>query len=181
MIVKPTLIEGCFIIQPQLFKDERGYFYESFNKAKFQKLTHQSVNFIQDNESKSSKGVLRGLHFQKAAFAQAKLVRVISGSIQDVVVDVRPKSKTFGQYFSIELSGENKTQLFIPRGLAHGFLALEDNTVFSYKCDNYYNKEAEGGILYNDKDLNIDWKNIEETYKLSQKDLNLPNLKELVL
>ena len=181
MIVKPTLIEGCFIIQPQLFKDKRGFFYESFNQAKFEKLTHQPVNFIQDNESSSSKGVLRGLHFQKGEFAQAKLVRVVKGAVQDVVVDVRPSSKTYGQYFSIELSEENKTQLFIPRGLAHGFLVLENDTIFNYKCDNYYNKEAESGIIYNDTSLAIDWNASEKDLIISEKDLLLPQFKEVEL
>ena len=179
MIVNPTIIEGCFIIQPQIFKDERGYFYESFNQAKFEELTHLSVNFIQDNESSSSKGVLRGLHFQKGEFAQAKLVRVVKGAVQDVVVDVRPSSKTYGQHFSIELSEENKTQLFIPRGLAHGFLVLENDTIFNYKCDNYYNKEAESGIIYNDASLAIDWNASEKDLIISEKDLLLPQFKEV--
>jgi dTDP-4-dehydrorhamnose 3,5-epimerase len=179
MIVNPTIIEGCFIIQPQLFKDERGYFYESFNQAKFEELTHLSVNFIQDNESSSSKGVLRGLHFQKGEFAQAKLVRVVKGAVQDVVVDVRPSSKTYGQHFSIELSEENKTQLFIPRGLAHGFLVLENDTIFNYKCDNYYNKEAESGIIYNDTSLAIDWNASGKDLIISEKDLLLPQFKEV--
>ena len=181
MKVKQTPIEGCFILQPQLFKDERGHFYESFNLSSFEKTIGQCVNFVQDNESLSSKGVLRGLHFQKGEFAQAKLVRVVKGSVQDVVVDMRPNSKTYGQYFSIELSEENRSQLFIPRGLAHGFLVLENETIFCYKCDNFYNKEAESGILYNDTSLAINWNTLEKDFIISKKDLMLPKFKEVEL
>ncbi|WP_375235282.1 dTDP-4-dehydrorhamnose 3,5-epimerase [Winogradskyella sp.] len=181
MQIRPTPLEGCFIIQPKIFEDERGYFYESFNKQQFENLTGQRINFVQDNESLSSKGVLRGLHFQKGEFAQAKLVRVVKGAVQDVVVDVRPGSKTYGQFFSIELSEENKTQLFIPRGLAHGFLALEDTTVFSYKCDNFYNKEAELGIIFNDKDLKITWNSLDNDFIVSEKDLKLPKFRTIDL
>jgi len=181
MQIRPTPLEGCFIIQPKIFEDERGSFYESFNKQQFENLTGQRINFVQDNESLSSKGVLRGLHFQKGEFAQAKLVRVVKGAVQDVVVDVRPGSKTYGQFFSIELSEENKTQLFIPRGLAHGFLALEDTTVFSYKCDNFYNKEAELGIIFNDKDLKITWNSLDNDFIVSEKDLKLPKFRTIDL
>lgn len=181
MQIKQIPIEGCYVLQPKIFRDERGYFYESFNQKEFEKLTNQSLNFVQDNESSSSRGVLRGLHFQKGEFAQAKLVRVVKGAIQDVVVDVRPSSKTYGQHFSIELSEENKTQLFIPRGLAHGFLVLENNTIFNYKCDNYYNKEAESGIIYNDTSLAIDWNASEKDLIISEKDLLLPQFKEVEL
>ena len=181
MQIRPTPLEGCFIIQPKIFEDERGCFYESFNKQQFENLTGQRINFVQDNESLSSKGVLRGLHFQKGKFAQAKLVRVVKGSVQDVVVDIRPSSKTYGQYFSIELSEENRTQLFIPRGLAHGFLALENDTIFCYKCDNFYNKEAESGILYNDTTLAISWNTLEKDIVISKKDLKLPKFKEVEL
>ena len=181
MQIRPTPLEGCFIIQPKIFEDERGCFYESFNKQQFENLTGQRINFVQDNESLSSKGVLRGLHFQKGEFAQAKLVRVVKGAVQDVVVDVRPGSKTYGQFFSIELSEENKTQLFIPRGLAHGFLALEDTTVFSYKCDNFYNKEAELGIVFNDKDLKITWNSLDNDFIVSEKDLKLPKFRTIDL
>jgi len=181
MQIRPTPLEGCFIIQPKIFEDERGCFYESFNKQQFENLTGQRINFVQDNESLSSKGVLRGLHFQKGEFAQAKLVRVVKGAVQDVVVDVRPGSKTYGQFFSIELSEENKTQLFIPRGLAHGFLALEDTTVFSYKCDNFYNKEAELGIIFNDKDLKITWNSLDNDFIVSEKDLKLPKFRTIDL
>ncbi|MBT8245444.1 MAG: dTDP-4-dehydrorhamnose 3,5-epimerase [Winogradskyella sp.] len=181
MIVNPTLIEDCFIIQPKIFEDERGYFYESFNQNEFSQRTGIQNNFVQDNVSKSAKGVLRGLHFQEGENAQAKLVRVIKGRVQDVVVDLRPNSRTFGNHFSIELSEENKRQLFIPRGFAHGFLVLENDTIFSYKCDNYYNKKSERGIIYNDSKLDIKWKQINKDYKLSEKDLNLPKFKDLVL
>jgi dTDP-4-dehydrorhamnose 3,5-epimerase len=181
MQIRPTPLEGCFIIQPKIFEDERGCFYESFNKQQFENLTGQRINFVQDNESLSSKGVLRGLHFQKGEFAQAKLVRVVKGAVQDVVVDVRPGSKTYGQFFSIELSEENKTQLFIPRGLAHGFLALEDTTVFSYKCDNFYNKEAELGIVFNDKDLKITWNSLDNDFIVSEKDQKLPKFRTIDL
>jgi len=181
MQIRPTPLEGCFIIQPKIFEDERGCFYESFNKQQFENLTGQRINFVQDNESLSSKGVLRGLHFQKGEFAQAKLVRVVKGAVQDVVVDVRPGSKTYGQFFSIELSEENKTQLFIPRGLAHGFLALEDTTVFSYKCDNFYNKEAELGIIFNDKDLKITWNSLDNDFIVSEKDQKLPKFRTIDL
>ena len=181
MQIKHSPIEGCFFIQPKIFEDERGCFYESFNKKQFERLTGQCVNFVQDNQSISSKGVLRGLHFQKGEFAQAKLVRVTKGAVQDVVVDLRPNSKTFGNHFSIELTEENKSQLFISRGMAHGFLVLENDTVFSYKCDNFYNKEAESGIIYNDKSLAINWNQLETDLIISEKDLKLPKFKEVGL
>ena len=177
MSIKETGLLGCFVIQPEIFNDTRGYFYETFNQKRFNSKLGLNIHFVQDNESLSSKGVLRGLHYQKGEYAQAKLVRVIKGSILDVVVDIREGSKTFGQHFSIELSEENKTQLFIPRGFAHGFLVLEDNTIFSYKCDNYYNKASEAGIIYNDPDLNIDWKLKKKKLILSEKDTILPHLK----
>lgn len=181
MIVKETKLKGCFILEPKIFKDNRGYFFETFNQNTFKTLTGQNINFIQDNESFSSKGVLRGLHYQMGNYAQAKLVRVIKGSVLDVVVDIRKDSITFGQHFSIELSEENKTQLFIPRGFAHGFIVLSDTAIFSYKCDNLYNKEAEGGIMYNDKDLNIDWILNEDEFLVSEKDLQLPAFKNIDL
>ena len=179
MTVKETHLSGCFVIEPQVFGDDRGYFFESFNQKTFEEKTGLEINFVQDNQSMSQRGVLRGLHFQKGAFAQAKLVRVIKGKVLDVVVDVRPESATYGQSFSIVLSEENQKQLFVPRGFAHGFSVLEDNTIFSYKCDNYYNKESEGGIIYNDKDLNIDWKLSEAEVQLSEKDKLLPEFKSL--
>jgi len=181
MIVKETNLEGCFIIKPKVIQDKRGYFLESFNQAVFKEGLKRDINFVQDNESYSSKGVLRGLHYQKGDYAQAKLVRVIKGKILDVVVDLRADSPTFSKHMSIELSEDNKTQLFIPRGFAHGFLVLSDTAIFSYKCDNFYNKASEGGIIYNDKDLNIDWKLDEKEFIVSEKDLELPTLKEVVL
>ncbi|HNQ26333.1 MAG TPA: dTDP-4-dehydrorhamnose 3,5-epimerase [Aquaticitalea sp.] len=181
MIAKETNLQGCFILEPQVFEDARGYFLESFNQKKFCELIGDQVNFVQDNESLSSKGVLRGLHFQKGQYAQAKLVRVIKGAVMDVVVDVRPDSTTFGQTLSIELSEHNKKQLFIPRGFAHGFIVLTDQAIFSYKCDNYYNKASEGGIIYNDKNLNIDWKLSPETFIISEKDKILPNFDSIEL
>ena len=179
MEIEKTNIEGCFVLKPDVFNDQRGYFFESFNKELFEKNTGISVNFIQDNESKSSRGVLRGLHFQEGEHAQAKLVRVIKGSVLDVCVDIRKTSKTFGQYFSIILDGKKKKQLFIPKGLAHGFLVLEDDTIFSYKCDNYYNKPSEAGIVYNDKALNINWGMPDNELILSEKDKKLPTFENL--
>ncbi|WP_435260860.1 dTDP-4-dehydrorhamnose 3,5-epimerase [Tenacibaculum sp. nBUS_03] len=175
MNVTKTPLKGCFLIEPILFEDGRGYFFESFNKEKFNKETGLDVNFIQDNESFSNKGIVRGLHFQKGEFAQAKLVRVVAGKVLDVVVDLRINSETYGKHFSVILSGENKKQLFIPRGFAHGYSVLENNTLFTYKCDNYYNKESEGGIIYNDATLNIDWNLLDTEVKLSEKDMQLPN------
>jgi dTDP-4-dehydrorhamnose 3,5-epimerase len=181
MIVKETKIRGCFLIQPKVFNDKRGYFIESFNQKTFNKMTGLTTNFIQDNESMSSKGVLRGLHFQVGEHSQAKLLRVIKGKVLDVVVDLRPSSETFKKTFSIELSEENKTQLFIPRGFAHGFIVLEDETIFSYKCDNYYNRESEAGIIYNDPQLNIDWRLNKNEFILSLKDTQLPLLENTLL
>lgn len=174
MTVTETHLQGCFIIEPKVFEDQRGYFFESFNQNRFNELTGTQVNFVQDNESASTKGVLRGLHYQTGDFAQAKLVRVIEGRVLDVVVDLRMNSKTFGEQFLIELSESNKKQLFVPRGFAHGFIVLSDTTIFSYKCDNYYNKASEGGIIYNDKTLNIDWQLPEDELIISEKDLELP-------
>jgi len=181
MLVEETKLKGCFIIKPKIFKDARGVFFESFNQKEFEKFTGIKTGFVQDNQSISSKGVLRGLHFQRGEFSQAKLVRVIKGRVQDVIIDLRPNSKTFGEYISIIISEENNAQVFIPRGMAHGFLVLEDNTIFSYKCDNYYNKLSELGIVYNDIDLNIKWENIEEKFIVSEKDLSLPKFKDLEL
>lgn len=178
MRIKETFLKECFVIEPTIFKDGRGYFFESFQLEKFQKETGLSVNFVQDNEALSSRGVLRGLHFQKDVYAQAKLVRVIQGKVLDVVVDLRATSKTYGEYFSIVLSGENKKQLFVPRGFAHGYAVLEDNTVFSYKCDNYYHPASEGGIKYDDPSLNIDWGLSNDEIELSEKDRVLPYLKK---
>jgi dTDP-4-dehydrorhamnose 3,5-epimerase len=179
MQVEETKLKDCFIIKDTLFKDPRGYFFESFNQQKFNELTGLNVQFVQDNQSKSTKGVLRGLHFQLGAHAQAKLVRVLEGKVLDVAVDVRPNSKTFGKYVAVELTAENETQLFLPRGFAHGFVVLSDTATFFYKCDNYYHKESEGGIIYNDPVLNIDWQLPLEELILSDKDLALKNLNEI--
>ncbi|WP_299054246.1 dTDP-4-dehydrorhamnose 3,5-epimerase [uncultured Polaribacter sp.] len=182
MKVTETHLKGCFIIEPTIFGDQRGNFFEVFNQIIFEAKTGLSLHFVQDNQSISQRGVLRGLHLQKGEYAQAKLVRVIQGKVLDVVVDVRVNSPTYGQHFSIELSGENNKQLFVPRGFLHGFATLEDATIFSYKCDNYYNKESESGVIYNDKDLNVDWQLNEDEVLLSEKDEKLPlfsNLNDL--
>ncbi|MDD3788180.1 MAG: dTDP-4-dehydrorhamnose 3,5-epimerase [Petrimonas sp.] len=169
MNVIKTEIEGAVIIEPRVFGDERGYFFESYAQREFEEHVSKTV-FVQDNESKSRYGVLRGLHFQKKPHEQAKLVRVVKGSVLDVVVDIREGSPTFGKHVAVELSGENKRQFFIPRGFAHGFVVLSDEVIFQYKCDNYYTPEAEGGILWNDPALDIDWKIPEEDIILSEKD-----------
>ncbi|MFV0565523.1 MAG: dTDP-4-dehydrorhamnose 3,5-epimerase [Flavobacteriaceae bacterium] len=179
MNIVETKLKGCFILEPTVFKDERGYFFESFNQEKFNKAIGQNVTFVQDNESFSSKGVLRGLHYQIGEYAQAKLVRVVKGKVLDVVVDIRKESSTFGHHVSVELSEDNKKQLFLPRGFAHGFIVLSDTTIFNYKCDNFYKRVSEGGIIYNDPDLNIDWKLKKEEFIVSDKDLILPKLSEI--
>lgn len=179
MNIVKTDIEGLFIIEPKIFKDDRGYFYESFNLQNFISNTGVDFNPVQDNESKSSFGVIRGLHFQKGPYAQAKLVRVVKGEIIDVAVDLRPESNTFGEYVAVHLSEENKKQFFIPRGFAHGFCVLSDEAVFQYKCDNYYHPEAEGGISYD----YVNWTAIsynklkEKDFILSEKDRNRPKVK----
>ena len=165
-----TALKDCFIIKPALFEDERGYFFESFNLQKFNTLSGLDIHFVQDNQAKSNYGILRGLHLQKGEHAQAKLVSVIKGKVIDVAVDMRPDSPTYLQHVAIELSEENHLQLFVPRGFAHGYVVLEDNTIFFYKCDNFYCKEAEGGVIYNDPTLNIDWPVKEEDIILSEKD-----------
>jgi len=181
MTVIETKLKGCYIIEPTIFKDKRGYFFESFNEQKFNKILKLDVRFIQDNESFSSKGVLRGLHYQTGEFAQAKLVRVVKGKVLDIAVDIRKESSTFGQYISIELTEENKKQIFVPRGFAHGFVVLSDTAILSYKCDNFYNKESEEGIIYNDNTLNIDWKLPAESLIISEKDVDLPSFEDATL
>ena len=171
-----TKLEGCFIIEPKIIQDSRGYFMESFNENSFQNGIGKRVTFVQDNQSFSSKGVLRGFHYQTGEHAQAKLVRVLQGEVLDVAVDIRPNSSTFGQYVSELLSGENQTQFFIPRGFAHAFLVLSETATFFYKCDNFYNKESEGGIIYNDPILNVDWQFPIADMLISEKDQNLPTL-----
>ena len=172
-----TPINDLYIIEPSVYKDDRGYFFESFNEKEFQAKTSLNTTFIQDNESKTKKNVLRGLHFQTFPYAQSKLVRVINGKILDVAVDLRKNSSTFKQYFSIELSSINKKQLFIPIGFAHGFISLKDDTIVNYKVDNFYSHKHDSGIIYNDSDLNIDWGKIDNII-LSEKDANLKTLQE---
>ena len=174
MIFQKCDIEGLFIIIPNIYKDERGYFYESFNEKKFiEETSIKAPRFVQDNQSKSVKGVLRGLHFQNPPMAQAKLIRVLNGSVLDVVVDIRKNSPTYGKHFKLILSSNNLKMLYIPKGFAHGFLTLEDNTIFSYKCSTYYNKKSERSLLWNDLLLNIDWKInnpiLSEKDKIAQK------------
>ncbi|MFT4684558.1 MAG: dTDP-4-dehydrorhamnose 3,5-epimerase [Polaribacter sp.] len=173
-----TEISDVYIIEPSVFGDNRGYFLESFNLEEFEENVYP-IKFVQDNESKSSKGVLRGLHFQKPPFSQAKLVRCIEGRVIDVAVDIRKGSPTYGKHITVELSGENKKQLFVPRGFAHGFSVLSDTAVFAYKVDNMYAPEYDSGIKYNDKDLNINWGLTEEEIQLSGKDENLSFFKDL--
>jgi dTDP-4-dehydrorhamnose 3,5-epimerase len=165
-----TNIPDVILYQPKVFNDERGYFFESFNQEVFEKHLGKSIHFCQDNEAKSTKGVLRGLHYQLPPFAQSKLVRVISGKVLDIAVDIRKDSATFGQYVAIELSEENKHQLFIPAGFAHGYVVLSDEAVFSYKVDNYYHKASERGIIFNDQTLQIDWKLAQNELIISEKD-----------
>lgn len=171
-----TKLKGCFILEPKIITDERGYFMESFNEKTFQAVIGQEVTFVQDNQSFSTKGVLRGLHYQCGEHAQAKLVRVLHGEVLDVAVDLRPESPTYGQYEAVVLSAENQTQFFVPRGFAHGFLVLSSSATFFYKCDNYYNKESEGGLKFNDETLNINWNVPFEALIISDKDKVLPNL-----
>jgi len=174
-----TEIDGVWVIEPKVFNDDRGYFMEAFKKEEFEKNIGQ-INFIQDNESKSTFGVLRGLHYQKGEFSQAKLVRVIKGKVLDVAVDLRQSSPTFGKYVSVELSEDNKRQFFIPRGFAHGFLVLSEEAIFTYKVDNGYAPQSEASIVYNDKDININWPIAEEQIIMSAKDKEAVNLKEAI-
>ena len=178
MNIISTKIEGVYLIKPKIFNDDRGSFFESFNMKVFQKETNQKINFVQDNQSVSSKNILRGLHFQKPPHAQAKLVRVIKGCVLDVVVDLRKKSKTYGKYILEELSEYNNHQLYLPKGMAHGFLTLEDNTIFTYKCSEFYCKEAEDSIIWNDSSIRIKWPDIIPL--LSKKDLNAKKFSSFV-
>ena len=173
-----TDIEDVVIIEPKVHGDDRGYFCETFRQDKLEEFVGYKINFCQDNESKSSKGVLRGLHYQLAPAAQTKLVRVISGRVLDVAVDIRKNSPTFGKHVSVELSGENKRQLLVPRGFAHGFIVLEDNTTFAYKVDNYYSPQNDRGIAFDDKELNIDWILNHDELNLSAKDTKQPLLNQ---
>ncbi len=176
MIFTKTKLEGCYVIEPKILGDQRGYFLESFNQKTFFENTKQNVQFVQDNQSYSKKGVLRGLHYQCGEFVQAKLVMVTQGEVLDVAVDIRTHSETYGQYEAVLLSEQNKKQFFIPRGFAHGFLVLSETATFFYKCDNYYSQPHEGGILYNDKTLNINWPFPEADLLISDKDKNQPSL-----
>lgn len=177
MEVIKTALEGVVIIEPRIFQDARGYFFESFNQREFEEKV-RPVKFVQDNESFSSYGVLRGLHFQKPPYAQSKLVRVVHGTVLDVAVDIRRGSPTFGQHVAVELSGENHRQFFIPRGFAHGFCVLSGTALFQYKCDNLYSPESEGALAWNDADLAIDWKISPMDIILSEKDRRHPRLKD---
>jgi dTDP-4-dehydrorhamnose 3,5-epimerase len=174
MKISKTKLEGVFIIEPKVFGDDRGYFSETFRQDIFEDVIGHKVNFLQDNESKSSYGVLRGLHYQLPPFSQSKLVRVIEGSVLDVAVDIRKGSPTYGEYFALELSAENKKQLFVPRGFAHGFLVTSPSAIFSYKVDNYYTPEYDRGVLYNDSTIGINWGIDIDKLLLSEKDKNQP-------
>lgn len=172
-----TAIKDVVLLEPQLYTDSRGYFFESFSQEEFGGLVGK-VNFVQDNESKSSYGVVRGLHYQLPPYTQAKLLRVIKGRIWDVVVDLRGRAATFGKHVAVELTEENKLQLFVPKGFAHGFAVLSEEAIVQYKCDNYYVPESEGGVCYDDPELNIDWRIPREEMILSHKDLKYPGLKD---
>ena len=177
-LIKTTL-DGLVVLKPTIFKDNRGYFMESYNQKNINKLLG-NVNFVQDNESESSRGVLRGLHFQKPPYAQAKLVRCLKGSVLDVVLDLRKDSKTYGIFETILLTEENKKQLFIPKGFAHGFVVLSESAIFSYKVDNYYNPDSESGVLWNDLGLNIDWNINKKEIIVSEKDRSLPTFNNII-
>jgi dTDP-4-dehydrorhamnose 3,5-epimerase len=174
-----TKLEGCMVIIPRIFTDERGYFFESFNQRQLNEAAGYEVHFVQDNQSFSSYGVLRGLHAQSGEHAQAKLVRVLQGEVLDIAVDMRVGSPTYGQYHREILSAENKKQLFIPRGFLHGFVVLSQTTEFFYKCDNFYHKSSEAGLIYNDPSININWQLPEEQLIVSSKDRDLPLLKAI--
>ncbi|WP_299047419.1 dTDP-4-dehydrorhamnose 3,5-epimerase [uncultured Polaribacter sp.] len=179
MTVKETHLKDCYVVEPTFFKDNRGCFLLEYNKKEFQEKTGFVGDFVLGNQSTSQYGVIRGLHLQKGEYAQTKLVRVVKGKILDVAVDVRKNSPTFGQHFAIELSEDNNKQLLVPKGFLHGFSVLEDDTIVSYKCDNYYYPESEDGVIYNDPVLNIDWKIKKEDIVLSEKDRNLLTLKSM--
>ena len=180
MRIEETLLPGCFLVHDTFHGDHRGYFFESFNRKTFLAQTGLDINFVQDNQSHSQKGVLRGLHFQLGDAVQAKLVRVLKGKVLDVAVDIRQKSPTFGKHVAVELSEDSHTQLFVPRGFAHGFVVLSEEATFFYKCDNYYNPATEAGIIFNDPALAINWQLPETELFLSAKDKVLPTLQELL-
>lgn len=179
MKIIETEIQGLFIIEPDVYGDSRGYFFESFNKKRFEEQTGINVDFVQDNESRSTYGVVRGLHFQRPPHAQAKLVRVVSGRVLDVAVDLREGSPTYGKHVAVELSGENHRQVFIPKGFAHGFSVLSEEAVFQYKCDDYYAPETEGAVAWDDPDIAIDWRIPADDMILSERDKKHPRLSEL--
>ena len=177
MKITETKLKGCFVIEPKVYDDERGFFLELFKKRDLEKALGFKIDFVQENKSISKKNVLRGLHFQTGEAAQAKLVTVQKGQVLDVIVDLRQNSDTYGEHIKIKLSDSNLKSIFIPKGMAHGYLALSNDTIFTYKCDNYYNPNKEAGIIYNDKDLNIDWEYPEIDFIISDKDKDLPSLK----
>lgn len=179
MVISETDFQGVYTIDCNLYRDSRGWFYESFRQDKLEQTIGQKINFVQDNQSFSQYGTLRGLHFQKEPYEQAKLVRVLKGEIQDVVVDLRPQSPTYGRYLSVVLSEDNRRQLFVPRGFAHGFLVLSTMAEVFYKCDQFYQKSAEGGLVYNDPNLAIEWLLKEPAFIVSQKDCQLPLLSQI--
>ncbi len=179
MHISETQLKGCYILEPEIFEDERGMFFESYKKNEFERVTGQNINFVQHNHSVSRRGVLRGLHLQTGEHAQSKLITVVKGEVLDVVVDFREDSKTFGQHFTLRLSGSNKKSIFIPKGMAHGFLTFSEEAIFTYQCDAYYHPASESGILYSDESLNIDWEYPKEALVLSEKDKKLPTVKEL--
>jgi len=177
MQVEETKLKGCFILQPKVFRDNRGYFVESFNKHVFAEKTGVHTDFVQDNQSSSSYGTIRGLHTQTGDYAQAKLVRVLEGEVLDIAVDIRPDSETYLQHVAVVLSADNMKQLFVPRGFLHGFAVLSEKTTFFYKCDNVYNQASEAGVVYNDPQFEIDWMIPEDERVLSEKDLLAPTYK----
>lgn len=179
--LEQTPLKDCFILKPSIFRDHRGTFIESYSQQRFEEVTGLQMEFVQDNQSSSKKGVLRGLHFQKGKYAQSKLVRTVFGKVLDVVIDLRPNSPTFKQSFKAVLSDENHHQLFVPAGFAHGFVTLSEKSVFAYKCDMYFNKEADAGVFYKDPAFNIDWEFPDDELILSEKDANLPTFDTLKL
>jgi len=179
LTIEKTNLKDCFVLTPREFKDKRGTFHEVFNAKQFASQTGLKITFVQDNQSISKFGVVRGLHFQKGKMAQAKLVRVALGKVLDIVVDLRKGSPSFGKSFSIILNDQEQKQLFVPRGFAHGFITLSEKSIFCYKCDNFYHKESESGIIYNDATLALDWHLPEEQFIVSEKDLELPTFKEV--
>jgi len=176
--ISQTPLQDCFVLTPTIFTDERGTFYETYNQNVFKKVTGIVVDFVQDNQSTSTLGVLRGLHFQVGEMAQAKLVRVVQGKVLDIVVDLRKDSDTFGKHYSIILDDKKQEQLYVPRGFAHGFITLSETSKFAYKCDNFYDKASERGIIYNDATLQLDWHLSKDNYIISEKDLELPSFLE---